>query len=99
MTYREAFEKYRQTDKGKEAIGNYENSETRRKAKTEWMRNYRRGMIPDRHPLLPYNEAKKVVQSFGIKNSTEYKKHYDSGKFPKGMPSNPALFYTPKMGK
>ena len=43
-SYREAFEKYRHTDKGKEAIENYENSEKRRKAKTEWMRNYRKGL-------------------------------------------------------
>lgn len=43
-SYREAFDKYRETDKGKRAIANYENSEKRRKAKTEWMRNYRKGL-------------------------------------------------------
>jgi len=50
--------------------------------------------------LLPYAEAQKVVKKLGIKGSAEYYRYYKSGKFPKGMPSNPARTYsTPDSSK
>lgn len=35
------YDRYRKSDKGKEAINRYESKPTRRKAKTQWMRDYR----------------------------------------------------------
>jgi len=49
-----------------------------------------------REKLLPYAEAQKVVKKLGIKGSAEYFRYYKSGKFPKGMPSNPAETYSKK---
>jgi len=44
--------------------------------------------------LLPYEQAQIIVQELGIKNSAEYYEYYRSGKFPEGMPSNPARTYS-----
>jgi len=40
--YRKAFVKYSKTEKGLKAIARYENSDERRKKKTEWMRKARK---------------------------------------------------------
>jgi len=44
--------------------------------------------------FLEYEEATKIVQSFGIVNRNQYKKLFNAGKFPKGMPSHPDEFYS-----
>ncbi len=49
-----------------------------------------------RKKLLPYAEAQKIVKKLGIKGSAEYFRYYKSGKFPEGMPSNPAETYSKK---
>lgn len=50
--------------------------------------------------LFTYEKAQKIVQKFRIKNSSEYNMYYRSGKFPEGMPSNPAKTYsTPDSSK
>ena len=39
--------------------------------------------------FLPFEKAKDIVHSLGLKNKTEWEKYCKSGKRPKDIPSNP----------
>jgi hypothetical protein len=39
--------------------------------------------------FLPFEKAKDIVHSLGLKNQTEWEKYCKSGKRPKNIPSDP----------
>jgi len=43
--------------------------------------------------VLSFDEAKKIAQEYGIKSAQQYRKYYDLGKFPFGMPRQPNVVF------
>jgi len=43
--------------------------------------------------VLPFTEAQKIAQQYGIKSAQQYREYYDSGKFPFGMPRQPNIVF------